>query len=256
MWFANFVVKDGQIVIVNPMLINADVKGLELFVAADLSGDAVMQEELRNKVDLHALNQSRFKLPTRTIAKIFVFKLLYGASAYGYTVDADFVHVGFSQKQWQAVIDEFYTKYKGIAEWHIDIIKRAKRDGYLTIPSGRYFNYSPRRNDWGQYKWPETTIKNYPVQGFGADIVKLARVEFYKRFVESRLPGEFICTVHDSLVVDTPQEVCYTIGKMLKDSVEYTPTLIKEWFNYDFSLPLFCEISIGKNLKDMEEIKL
>jgi DNA polymerase-1 len=236
------------------VLVNADVKGLELFVAADLSGDETMREELRNKVDLHAANQLRFRLPDRVTAKRFVFKLLYGASAYGYFTDADFIGVGYSQRQWQAVIDEFYAKYTGIAKWHIEIIKQSKRDGYLSIPSGRYYNFPARKDKWGRWGWHEQAIKNYPVQGFGADIVKLARVEFFKRFVASGLPGEFICTVHDSLVVDTPQEVCYTIGRMLKESVESTPLLMKQWFNYDFSLPMFCEVSVGSNIRDMKEI--
>ena len=239
------------------MLINADVKSLEVFVAGDLSGDKVLKEELLNKLDLHSLNQERFKLPSRVIAKIFIFKLLYGATAYGYSVDADFLNVGYSEKQWQAVIDEFYTKYNGIATWHTSIINQAKEQGFLEIPSGRHYNYKPRKNDWGQWKWPLTTIKNYPVQGFGAELVKLARVEFWKQLKQSGLPAQFIQTIHDSLVVDVDndEEVVYTICSMLKASIEKTPQLCKEWFDYDFSLPIWCEIQVGPNKASLEDFK-
>lgn len=144
------------------MLINADVKSLEVFVAADLSDDKVLKEELVNRLDLHSLNEERFKLPDRVTAKRFIFKLLYGATAYGYTMDSDFIGVGYSEKQWQRVIDEFYSKYTGIAKWHDAIIASAKRDGFLEIPSGRYYNYSATKTQYG-WKWPLTKIKNYPV---------------------------------------------------------------------------------------------
>lgn len=56
-------------------LINADVKSLEIFVAADLSDDKVLKDELVNRLDLHSLNEARFKLPDRVTAKRFIFKL-------------------------------------------------------------------------------------------------------------------------------------------------------------------------------------
>ena len=236
------------------MLINADVKSLEVFVAADRYQDKTLQSELLNKLDLHSLNQERFKLPDRVTAKRFIFKLLYGASAYGYSVDSDFINVGYSERLWQRVIDEFYNKYTGIAKGHVTDIKFAKEHGYLEVPSGRYYNYSPKKTGYG-YKWPETKIKNYPIQGFGADLVMLARIEFFKRFQASGLEGKFIQTIHDSLVVDTPSKNVYNIGMLLKDSIEYVPTLCKQHFDYEFSLPVWCEVQVGQNKKDLEEIK-
>lgn len=236
------------------MLINCDVKSLEVFVAADLSNDEVLKEELVNRVDLHSLNQERFQLPDRVTAKRFIFKLLYGATAFGYAQDSDFIGVGYSEKAWQKVIDEFYDKYKGIARWHNRIIDEAKSNGHLEIPTGRYYNYKPSKTSYG-WKWPTTTIKNYPVQGFGAELVKLARVDFWQCLKASGLEALFIQTIHDSLVVDSPKENVYNICIMLKDSIERTPQLVKEWFDYDFSLPVWCEIQVGPNKRDMEEFK-
>lgn len=228
-----------------------------MFVAADRYNDKVLKEELLNKLDLHSLNQERFKLPDRVTAKRFLFKLLYGATAYGYSVDSDFMHIGFSENQWQKVIDEFYNKYTGIAKGHATDIKFAKEHGYLEIPSGRYFNYEATKGPWG-YKWPLTKIKNYPIQGFGADLVMLARIEFFKQLCESGLEAKFIQTIHDSLVVDVDNdpEVCYTISIMLKNSIEKVPELCKQEFDYEFSLPIWCEIQQGMNKSDMIESSL
>ena len=68
--------------------------------------------------------------------------------------------------------------------------------------------------------------------------------------------GEFICTIHDSLVVDTIEENVYNISVMLKNAVEKVPALCKEHFDYDFSLPLTAEVQVGPNKYDMKEIQL
>jgi len=57
------------------MLINVDFKSLEVYVAADWYDDKVLKDELLRKLDLHSINQERFKLPDRVTAKRFIFKL-------------------------------------------------------------------------------------------------------------------------------------------------------------------------------------
>ena len=64
------------------MLLNADAKQLEWICATYLSQDKVAIDEINNQVDQHADNQARFGLPSRLIAKTFVFRLIYGGSAF------------------------------------------------------------------------------------------------------------------------------------------------------------------------------
>lgn len=236
------------------MIVNADVKGLEVVCAAQLSGDKVLRQEIIDGVDIHAENQKAFGLPARVIAKIFKFRLIYGGSAYSYAHDPDFMGVSSSEKYWQKVIDAYYEKYAGIAVWHGELLETAMRQGFIEIPSGRHYNFSPTRNGWGQARWPLTTIKNYPVQGLGADLVKLARVDFCRQLRDSGVEGLFIGTIHDSLIVDTPKENCYTISTMLKSAIESVPTLVKELWDYDFSLPLTCEVQAGPSKALLEDI--
>ncbi len=96
------------------MLIQGDASALEWRCAAFLSQDKVAYEEIWNNVDQHTDNQTRFGLPSRLIAKTFVFRLIYGGSAYSYANDPNFAEVSKSEKFWQGVIDEFYNKYKGL----------------------------------------------------------------------------------------------------------------------------------------------
>ena len=241
-------------------LVNADVKGLEVVVAAELSGDKVLKQEIIDKVDIHETNRDRFKLgegkPGRLIAKIFKFRLIYGGSAYSYANDSDFQGVSRSQKFWQNVIDEYYGKYTGIKEWHEQLIETAQKTGRLTIPSGRFFPIVPKINKWnGGLEWPITVIKNYPVQGFGADLVMLARLEASKRLKASGLEYKLISTIHDSIVADCPSKNVEVVGKILNDSIEYVPTLCKQVFGYDFSLPLTSEVQYGPNKKELVDLK-
>ena len=241
-------------------LVNADVKGLEVVVAAELSGDKVLKQEIIDNVDIHEANRDRFKLgdgkPGRLVAKIFKFRLIYGGSAYSYANDSDFQGVSRSQKFWQGVIDEYYAKYTGIKEWHEHLIETAQKTGRLTIPSGRFFPIVPKINRWnGGLEWPITVIKNYPVQGFGADLVMLARLEASKRLKASGLEYKLISTIHDSIVADCPSKNVEVVGKILNDSIEYVPTLCKQVFGYDFSLPLTSEVQYGPNKKELVDLK-
>jgi DNA polymerase-1 len=238
------------------MLINCDVKGLEVVVAAELSDDKVLKQEIVDKVDIHARNQQTFGLgegkPGRLVAKVLKFRIIYGGTGYSFAKDSDFTGVSSSVKFWDSVIEKYYAKYSGIARWHAQLLDTAKRQGFIEIPSGRFYAFEPtfKRGDW---QWPLTTIKNYPVQGFGADLVMLARIEAARLIRESGLEAKMVGTIHDSIIVDTPSENCYTICSLLQQAVERVPELCKRSFGYEFSLPLTCEIQTGMNKKDMTE---
>lgn len=243
------------------MLLNADVKGLEVVVAAELSGDKVLKQEIIDRVDIHETNRDRFNLgegkPGRLVAKTLKFRIIYGGGAYSFANDPDFQGVSKSQKFWANIIEEYYTKYSGIKIWHESLIETAQRTELLEIPSGRLFPIVPSVNKWnGELDWPITVIKNYVVQGFGADLVMLARLEARKRIKATGLECKLISTIHDSIVADTPEENVEIIGKILNDSIEYVPSLCKQVFGYEFSLPLTAEIQWGKNKKDMQELKM
>ena len=240
------------------MLVNADVKGLEVVVAAELSGDKTLRQEIIDKVDIHDGNRVAFNLgegkPGRLIAKIFKFRLIYGGSAYSYAHDSDFMHRSSSVEFWQDVIDKYYTKYSGIKLWHDQLIRDAQKNGRLTIPTGRFYPIVPDYTK--RDPWPLTVIKNYPVQGFGAELVMLARLEAHKRIKESGLEALLVSTIHDSIVADCPSKNVEAIGRILNNSIEAVPALCKQVFGYDFSLPLTSEVQFGKNKKEMKDLVL
>ena len=233
------------------MIVNCDVKGLETNVAAYLSQDRIMMEEIKNKKDMHEENRLALGLPSRLIAKVYIFRLIYGGSAYSYSVDPDFETVKFSEKQWQTVIDKTYEKYYGLANWHKQILHEVMLYKKLVMPTGRIFKYEPKFNYRNEMVWPETIIKNYPVQGTGADLVAIARVDFARRFWRSGLRGCLVSTVHDSIVVDCPSENVTKIREMFENVFEELPKNFAKIFKVEYNLPIFCEVSVGPNMKDL-----
>jgi DNA polymerase I len=232
------------------MLINVDASSLEVNCAAFLSQDQVLMNEILNGLDIHSRNQEAFGLPTRLIAKVLVFRLIYGGTEHSFARDPDFTPVSRSKEYWAKVIDKFYSKYKGLAAWHTRILQEVTVSSELIMPTGRRFTFV--RNERGE--WPVTTIKNYPVQSLGADIMTIARVDFARRFWNNCPSGKLISTVHDSIVADVEKKDVDKTIQLMYDVFKDIPRNFKNIFGYEYSLPLGCEVKIGNNLRDLEKV--
>lgn len=233
------------------MLLQADATGLEIRIAAFLSQDETLIKELVDELDIHTDNQTRFGLPSRLIAKIFVFRLLYGGSAYSYANDPEFMPISKSEKYWQDVIDAYYDKYKGIKKWHVKLIREAVETGKVVSPTGREYRFQMYN---GSYK--DTQIKNYIVQGTGADIMALARVSFFNRLKKLNYKDCLLVnTVHDSIVLDCKAEYLEIIGQTLHEVFRDIPANFKKLFGSEFNVPMTCEVLYGDNWEEMKEFK-
>lgn len=233
------------------MIVNADAKALEWFGAVYLSKDKVGYQEIIDGVDQHDLNQNAFDLPSRLIAKVFVFRLIYGGTAYAYANDAMFAEVSKDEKFWQKVIDKFYGKYAGIGNWHEGLVYEAMSTGRVVIPTGRFFPFAPVSKR-GKMVWPRTQILNYPVQGFGADLMVLARVLLKRELLG--VPGvKFVCTVHDSIVWDVEDKMVDLVVETIFKTWDKIPQEFERTFGIPLDLPPRVEVSVGPNWKDQTE---
>ncbi len=235
------------------MLLQADAKALEWVCATYLSQDPVAYKEIWNNADQHTDNQQRFGLPSRLIAKTFVFRLIYGGSAYSYANDPNFKDIG-GEKYWQTVIDQFYEKYGGLGEWHRRIFDEAKRDRKLTMPTGRVYYYEPEIK-FNKENWPRTKILNYPVQGLGADLMAIARVSLFNR-LKDKEGIKFVNTVHDSIILDFDQNICDNISivNLVDKCFNDVPKNFEKLFGKEFNLPMRVECQVGPTWGDMEVV--
>lgn len=230
------------------MLLNVDFKSLEVVTAAYLSQDEVMCEEVRNGVDFHGLNQEKFNLPERVVAKVLMFRIIYGGTQFAQ--DPDFQHVSKSQKYWDKVIEKFYDKYKGLRAWHTSLMREATTTGRVTMPTGRFYYFSSVHG-----RWPRTQILNYPVQGLAADLVAVARVSLRRRLKEAKLSSLIVSSIHDSIVLDCPNdpdEISKTMS-LMESVINDVPMNFKKLWKVDFNLPLKGDLSLGHSKGKLEK---
>lgn len=235
------------------MLLQADAKQLEWVGAAYLSQDPVAINEIWGSVDMHSDNQKRFGLPSRLIAKTFVFRLIYGGSAYSYAHDPNFMSIG-SEKYWQTIIDNFYDKYKRLGEWHKEIYEEAVRERRLVMPTNRVYNFESEVKGNKVY-YPRTKILNYPVQGLGADLMAIARVSLMTKLREMK-DIVMVNTVHDSIILDFNSKVWDNIHivNLVDKCFNEVPDNFHKLFGKEFNLPMRVECQVGPTWGSMEVI--
>lgn len=232
-----------------------------------MAQDKVGMEEIQKSLPTHEDNQKRFGLPTKTIAKVFLYRMIfanafgpqgYGGPAFSYANDSDFLVAGLSKKKWVGVIEKFFDKYEGVHEHSIGLIRAATTDGQLVIPTGRYYPIAPIQTPRGP-EWPNTQILNYPIQGFSADIVLQARLLAWKwvRALGYGVRALFINTVHDSIEmdVDNDPELVYTICITLRDCFRKVDVPLKQKYGVNLNVPMDGECKFGMNGFDAEMAK-
>ena len=223
------------------VITEADFASLEWICAGELSRDPQIIEDVANKKDVHKqtasiINQietSEVTKDQRQGAKQFTFAPLYGGMGAGQAP-----HV-------QAYFKEFFSIYKGLAGYHKRLTDGVIKKGIVETPSGRQY-YWPNVKRFGNGRVSnQTQIVNYPVQGFGNDLVQLACVRAQNRFTETQLKSLIILTVHDSIVVDThPKEVAQ-VHEILNWAMIGVLEEAENRWGHSFALPLEIEISSG-----------
>lgn len=241
-------------------VINVDAKSLEWTTYLYLSQDKVGIEEWHNvvndptKFDIHKDNQTKFNLPSRLIAKVFLFRWIYRGPAFAYSRDPDFMVVSKSQQFWQDVIDQYYSKYKGLYATHMKYLQTVNQTGKLMSPLGREYEFKKyKKGDSSEYS--EYEITNYPNQGLGADVMAVARVSAAARFSKYNLRSKLISTIHDSLTSDSPDNEVQAVSEIFLEVFQDLPQNIEKAFGIKWDLPMLGEISIGKNMKELYDPK-
>lgn len=169
--------------------------------------------------------------------------------------DPDFAKVSTSRKFWEKKLELFFDKYKRLKQWHGELLRTVADTGQIVSPTGRVYKYEYKRGWNGDLELPATQIKNYIVQGLGADIMSVLRVDFYRRFKASDISGLLVNTVHDSIVLDleTKKDVDKSV-EMIYNVLSDFPQNFEKIFGVPFDLEIRGEFEVGINMYDMEVI--
>ena len=239
------------------IIIKCDLSQLEWRSYLDWSGDPVGIQEILDKVDVHAVNQSIFNLPTRLISKTFLFRWIYWGPAYAYANDANFMPTSDKESFWQDVIDKANEKYKVLFQFQKDLVDKAQREEIIQIPTGRQWKFGlvEKKRGW---EWPVREIVNWPNQGYAADLMILLRVSVHNRLKKLKEYHEkrvlLFNTVHDDLEIDVDSnpELCYNISSLLEKACADVPINFERIYKRPFKVPLAGEVSFDINLHGTE----
>lgn len=230
---------------------------LEWRVAVELSKDPVGLQEILNKEDTHSKNEKAFNLPSRLIAKIYLFRTIFRGSGWSFANDPDFSHVSSSPKYWDNVNEKFYKKYNGLdkkhQEWGAVVVSGRPIEG----PTGRFWPIEMGIDlRSGERYIPWTKLSNYPVQGTAADVMMIARISFWNRLQKKPWGHRvlIISSVHDSIVVDAPSELLMEISALFHEVFRDLPDNIYKLFGYKWDVPLACEVKYGNDMKNMKKV--
>lgn len=238
------------------MLVSIDAGQIEWRAAVELSGDKVGLEELAENKDMHTINQAAFNLPSRHVAKIYLFRTIFRGTGFSFAHDPQFSHVSSSPKFWDNINQLFYEKYYGLNAWHHKLAQIVSTGRSIITPFGREWVIEMARDRHGELKIPWTTLANYPVQGTSADVMMLVRLELRRRLQAAKIPCVWVSTVHDSIVLDLPNsEDIQQVTNIAYDVFADLPKLILQIFKYEWKAPMTCEVVAGPNMQDMVEYK-
>lgn len=235
------------------MLFVCDASQLEWRTALELSRDQTGINEILEGEDTHAKNQTAFDLPSRLIAKIFLFRTIFRGSGWSFANDPDFLHVSSDPKFWDGMNEKFYKKYNALDRKHFEWKDLVMAGEPIRGPLGQSWLVPIGRDRFGELKIPWTVLSNYPVQGTGAGVMMIARLSAKRRIEQAGIPCDWISTVHDSIGLDCREKYLQPLKEIFDGVFADLPANIKKLYGYDWVVPMTCESKYGMNLRDMKK---
>lgn len=274
-----------------------DYSQLEVVIQGVLSRDKQLCEDLRAKVDfhckrlakkldrpyeeiwrLHHVDKDPIIGKQRTGAKEFSFQRAYGAG-----VPAVVASTGMSKDDVEALVEAEELLYPGIKQFdqrlesminssriptskkiYLEGIAFTQGEGHWDSPTGtRYIwreGITPSfMHEHGKYTgFSPTERKNYPVQGFGGEVVQTMLGKVFRYFLENdRFGGDVLLvnTVHDCVLLDGKKDKLRPVALEVQKILESVPETFNAAFpNLNIDVPFPCETEVGKDLFDMTEL--
>jgi DNA polymerase I len=235
-------IRRGFVAAPGKLLIAADYSQIELRILAHLSKDPLLTSAFRDRIDVHTqtaaevfgVAREAVTPDQRRIAKAVNYGLSYGQSDFGLARALD-----ITRQQAAEYSRRYFQRFPTIHKFMDEIVAVARAQGGARTLLGRWrpipnlMSKSPAARHAA-----ERVAQNTPMQGTGADLIKLAMLRTSERIAREQWPVQLLLTVHDELVFETPPEIAEKVGAALKGEMESV---------YELSVPLEVDIGIGAN---------
>jgi len=238
-------IRRGFVAAPGHVLIAADYSQIELRILAHLSNDPLLSSAFRDRVDVHTQTAAEvFGVPReqvtaeqRRVAKAVNYGLSYGQSDFGLARALD-----VTRTQAAEYSRRYFQRFPTIHKFMDEIVAVARAQGGARTVLGRWrpipnlMSKSPAARHAA-----ERVAQNTPMQGTGADLIKLAMLRTTERIAREGWPVQMLLTVHDELVFESPPDLAEKVGAALEEEMENV---------YKLAVPLEVDIGIGSNWAD------
>ena len=222
------------------VFVSADYSQFELRLAAVLANDKELIEDFNSDIDIHAKTAAQiYHIPLEEVvkdqrrdAKVVNFGVLYGMSPHGLSAAT-----GMSFTEAKTFIDEYFRLRAPIRKYIDETIRKAKEEGYVeTLFGRRRPTPDTKSSNFMVRQGAERAAANMPIQGTEADLMKMAMLE-----VDKKLDGlgEQLLQIHDSILVECPEQNADAVSKLLVDTMEQIYP--------DLGVRLKVDVGVGKN---------
>lgn len=263
-------------------LMEVDLSQIEIVVQAVLTKDAQLIQDILDGVDFHSkraakANNEDYNIVLKAVkaedpvwtqkrkkAKIFSFQRAYGAG-----VPLIAATTGMSRREVQDLVDAEETMYSGVVEqnekWLANVqasvkLRDGKVCGVMQSPTGTEYRFMRHPGRGGKESIKPTNVKNYPIQGFAADIIKVILANLrpfmneYNKAESRDIPILMVNTVHDSVIFDLPPSAdAKKFAKQCVSLFESTTDDIASLYGVTFPVPIRATAAFGPHWGDMSE---
>ena len=235
-------IRRGFIAAPGKVLVAADYSQIELRILAHLSKDPLLSRAFRENIDVHTQTAAEvFGLPLdqigareRRIAKAVNYGLSYGQGIDGLARVLD-----IPRSEAKDHITRYFERFPTIRQFMDDVVAEARARGGSRTVLGRWRPIPELKSKSpAARRAAERIAQNTPMQGSGADIIKLAMLKTTARLAAERLDAPMLLTVHDELVFECAPDDAERVGAVVKDEMERAFTL---------DVPLVVDVGIARN---------
>ena len=222
-------------------LIAADYSQIQLRLLADVADIKSFKETFQAGTDIHERTartvfgiSDNMPVPKdlRRAAKTINFSIIYGISSFGLSNQ-----LNIPRKEAQSLIDTYFETLPEIKEYFEKTKQFALDNGFVLTPWGRRIELPdvriPRLRSYAL-----RAAINAPIQGFEADIMRLAMINIYEKITSKSDDIKIIMQVHDEIVFECKSESSQKFADQIKTEMQ---SVIK------LSVPLLAEYNIDES---------
>jgi DNA polymerase-1 len=203
-------------------ILSHDWSQIELRLLAHYTQDPNLIRAYTEGIDVHQMTSDALGIE-RDHGKRMNFGSVYGVGAPGFSRQAR-IPINRARRY----LESWHDEYPTVRRLYRSCQKRAERDGYISMWTGRRKRYV--------YEWEYRKAMSGLIQGGVAEIMRVSIIKLHKHFKDDPNVRLFL-QVHDDILA-------YVKDEYLEEVIPVFRSILED---FDFRVPVETETKVGKN---------